>query len=197
MKAWARMVDERRLFLSVLTLAEYDKGIANLAGDDPNVPSYIAARDALRSSFRRPDLVAERRRRPPLGGHLRTGKTRDRSSAARHRYLACGDGDRGGPVSGFSQHEGFAAQWSCSLRSMARRHRCVSAETASTPVASQRTERLSDCPLAPSGYAPICSRTRAPICVGCERSRSRALSDMIVIIVGTAGSHAPEPRFEP
>ncbi len=51
MKAWARVVDERRLFLSVLTLAEYDKGIANLAGDDPNVARYTAARDALEARF--------------------------------------------------------------------------------------------------------------------------------------------------
>ena len=51
MKAWARVVEERRLFLSVLTLAEYDKGIANLAGDDPNVPRYIAVRDALEARF--------------------------------------------------------------------------------------------------------------------------------------------------
>ena len=29
-KAWARRVEERRLYLSILTLAEYDKGIANL-----------------------------------------------------------------------------------------------------------------------------------------------------------------------
>ena len=50
-KAWARVVDERRLFLSVLTLAEYDKGIANLAGDDPNVARYTAARDALEARF--------------------------------------------------------------------------------------------------------------------------------------------------
>ena len=50
-KAWGRIVDERRLFLSVLTLAEYDKGIANLTGDDPNVQRYIAARDALEARF--------------------------------------------------------------------------------------------------------------------------------------------------
>ena len=46
-----RAVDERRLFISVLTLAEYDKGIANLAGDDPNVQRFIAARDALEARF--------------------------------------------------------------------------------------------------------------------------------------------------
>jgi predicted nucleic acid-binding protein len=50
-KAWARIVDERRLFLSILTLAEYDKGIANLTGNDPNVQRYIAARDALEARF--------------------------------------------------------------------------------------------------------------------------------------------------
>ena len=50
-KAWARMVDERRLFLSILTLAEYDKGIANLAGDDLNAQRYSAARDALEARF--------------------------------------------------------------------------------------------------------------------------------------------------
>jgi len=50
-KGWARAVDECRLFISVLTLAEYDKGIANLAGDDPNVQRYIAARDALEARF--------------------------------------------------------------------------------------------------------------------------------------------------
>jgi predicted nucleic acid-binding protein len=50
-KAWARIVDEHRLFLSVLTLGEYDKGIANLTGDDPNVQRYIAARDALEARF--------------------------------------------------------------------------------------------------------------------------------------------------
>ena len=50
-KDWGRVVDERRLFISTLTLAEYDKGIANLAGDDPNVQRYIAARDALEARF--------------------------------------------------------------------------------------------------------------------------------------------------
>jgi toxin FitB len=50
-KSWGRAVDERRLFISILTLAEYDKGIANLAGDDPNVQRYIAARDGLEARF--------------------------------------------------------------------------------------------------------------------------------------------------
>jgi toxin FitB len=50
-KAWARVVDERRLFIGVLTLAEYDKGIATLASDNPNVQHYVAARDALEARF--------------------------------------------------------------------------------------------------------------------------------------------------
>ena len=50
-KGWGRAVDERRLFISILTLADYDKGISNLAGDDPNVQRYIAARDALEADL--------------------------------------------------------------------------------------------------------------------------------------------------
>jgi predicted nucleic acid-binding protein len=50
-KGWAATQDEHRMFLSVLTLAEYDKGIANLAADHPDRSRYIAARDALESRF--------------------------------------------------------------------------------------------------------------------------------------------------
>ena len=50
-KAWGRTVDERQLFISVLTLAEYDKGIANLRSDDPNVSRHIATRNALETRF--------------------------------------------------------------------------------------------------------------------------------------------------
>ena len=50
-KAWAAQQDEERLWLSVLTLAEYDKGIANLNDDDPNRARYMAARDALEQRF--------------------------------------------------------------------------------------------------------------------------------------------------
>lgn len=50
-KAWGASVDETCLFLSVLTLAEYDKGIANLADDDPRRPRHIAMRDALEARF--------------------------------------------------------------------------------------------------------------------------------------------------
>ena len=50
-KGWARAVDENRLFISILTIAEYDKGIANLAGDDPNRLRHIATRDAIEARF--------------------------------------------------------------------------------------------------------------------------------------------------
>lgn len=50
-KAWARLHDEDRLFLSVLTLGDYDKGIAKLPNDNQNRPRYVAARDALEARF--------------------------------------------------------------------------------------------------------------------------------------------------
>jgi toxin FitB len=50
-KQWARAVDERDLYLSILTLGEYDKGIANLPSDDDRRSRYVAARDALEARF--------------------------------------------------------------------------------------------------------------------------------------------------
>ncbi len=50
-KAWAGSQDEDRLFLSVLTLGEYDKGIAKLAEDHPDRARYSAARDELEARF--------------------------------------------------------------------------------------------------------------------------------------------------
>lgn len=50
-KAWAAQHDEDRLWLSILTLGEYDKGIAKLPDDDPNRARYIAARDGLEDRF--------------------------------------------------------------------------------------------------------------------------------------------------
>ena len=51
MKAWADGQDETRFFLSVLTLAEYDKGVAQLADDDPRRARYAANRDAIQARF--------------------------------------------------------------------------------------------------------------------------------------------------
>jgi toxin FitB len=50
-KTWATGQDENRLWLSILTLGEYDKGIAKLPDADPNRARYIAARDALEDRF--------------------------------------------------------------------------------------------------------------------------------------------------
>jgi len=50
-KSWVAAQEEQRLWLSILTLAEYDKGIANLPDEDPNRARYMAARDALEERF--------------------------------------------------------------------------------------------------------------------------------------------------
>ena len=50
-KEWARDQPEDSFFISILTLAEYDKGIFNLAPDHPDRPRYKAARDALAQRF--------------------------------------------------------------------------------------------------------------------------------------------------
>lgn len=52
-KNWAAQADENRMFISVLTLAEYDKGIANLPPENENRHRYIAARDGLEQRFSR------------------------------------------------------------------------------------------------------------------------------------------------
>ena len=51
-KAWAAGQPEDLMFLSVLTLGEYDKGIHNLNADHPERSRYIAARDALEGRFK-------------------------------------------------------------------------------------------------------------------------------------------------
>lgn len=50
-KRWAAATDERTFHLSVLTLAEYDQGIHNLADADPARSRYVVARDALEARF--------------------------------------------------------------------------------------------------------------------------------------------------
>lgn len=50
-KAWASAQDESRMFLSVLTLAEYDKGIHQLPDDDPRRVRHVANRDAIEARF--------------------------------------------------------------------------------------------------------------------------------------------------
>lgn len=50
-KKWAAEQDESTFLLSILTIAEYDKGIHNLADTSKDRPRYIASRDALIERF--------------------------------------------------------------------------------------------------------------------------------------------------
>lgn len=50
-KHWAARQDETILYLSILTIGEYDKGIANLPDSDPRRAIYMTTRDSLASRF--------------------------------------------------------------------------------------------------------------------------------------------------
>ncbi len=50
-KAWAAGRDEATLHLSILTIGEYEKGIANLPDDEPRRTSFMALRDGLVERF--------------------------------------------------------------------------------------------------------------------------------------------------
>lgn len=50
-KAWASQQAEETLHISILTLAEYDKGIHHLDETHPDRPRYMAAWDALAERF--------------------------------------------------------------------------------------------------------------------------------------------------
>jgi predicted nucleic acid-binding protein len=50
-KSWASAQEESRMFLSVLTLAEYDKGIHQLPDGDPQRVRHAANRDAIEARF--------------------------------------------------------------------------------------------------------------------------------------------------
>ena len=50
-KTWAASQDEATLYLSILTVGEYDKGIANLSDDDPRRTAFMASRDNLAARF--------------------------------------------------------------------------------------------------------------------------------------------------
>jgi predicted nucleic acid-binding protein len=50
-KEWAANQDEATLYLSILTIAEYDKGIANLPDRDPRRAVYMNTRDSLAARF--------------------------------------------------------------------------------------------------------------------------------------------------
>ena len=50
-KAWAASQDETTLHLSILTIGEYEKGIANIPDDDPRRPTFVTLRDSLVGRF--------------------------------------------------------------------------------------------------------------------------------------------------
>lgn len=50
-KTWAAKQNEAYFYLSILTLAEFDKGIHNLPRDHVDRPRHIATRDALEERF--------------------------------------------------------------------------------------------------------------------------------------------------
>jgi predicted nucleic acid-binding protein len=50
-KAWAASQDETRFYLSVLTLAEYEEGIHQLADGDPRRSQFAEVRDAIEARF--------------------------------------------------------------------------------------------------------------------------------------------------
>jgi predicted nucleic acid-binding protein len=50
-KAWAAGQREATLHISILTIAEYDKGIANLPDGDQRRPVYMTTRDSLAARF--------------------------------------------------------------------------------------------------------------------------------------------------
>ena len=49
--AWAVAQDEERMYLSILALAEIDKGIHNLAAEDPARSRYVGTLSALEARF--------------------------------------------------------------------------------------------------------------------------------------------------
>jgi predicted nucleic acid-binding protein len=50
-KAWAKGQKEATFFLSIMTVAEFEKGIAQLAEDDPNRARHAASRDLMVERF--------------------------------------------------------------------------------------------------------------------------------------------------
>ncbi len=73
-KAWAADQDEATLHLSILTIGEYEKGIANLPDDELRRPSFMTLRDSLIDRFGERLLPASNavvRRWGAISGHVR------------------------------------------------------------------------------------------------------------------------------
>ena len=50
-KTWIATQDEQTIYLSIISLAEYDKGISQLPEEDPRRALYAANRDAIEARF--------------------------------------------------------------------------------------------------------------------------------------------------
>ena len=50
-KTWAAEQDEASFYSSVLTIGEYEKGIANFPDDEPRRPTFMTLRDSLLARF--------------------------------------------------------------------------------------------------------------------------------------------------
>ena len=73
-KAWAAGQDEATLHLSILTIGEYEKGIANLPDEEPRRASFMTLRDSLVERFGErllPVSDAVVRRWGVISGHVR------------------------------------------------------------------------------------------------------------------------------
>ena len=87
-KAWAAGHEEATLHLSILTIGEYEKGIANLPDGEARRPSFVVLRDSLIERFGErllPVSDAVVRRWGTISGHTRreTGHP-----PPRHRHTA-------------------------------------------------------------------------------------------------------------
>jgi len=99
-KTWAATQDEGRLFLSILTLGEYEKGIHNVPDDDPNRPRFIAAGCTA------------------LGCDLGNDQAVDRALAAGDRHALRGDRARTRPLLGNPKRQRCANERRPDLRPM-------------------------------------------------------------------------------
>ena len=109
-RAWAEAQNERYLFISVLTLGEYRKGIANLPDGDPAGARYHEMLDRLQERFGDRVIAVSDDVAIWWGMIQRHCETHDGSSAGGDRYAA--GGNRHPPQTSLchTQREGRRAQ---------------------------------------------------------------------------------------
>ena len=105
-KTWAAEQDEASFYSSVLTIGEYEKGIANLPDDEPRRPTFMTLRDSLLARFGERLLPVSDpvvRRWGAISGLCRRA-TGHPPPATRHRHPPGRDRDRTRPLSCHAQH---------------------------------------------------------------------------------------------